>query len=208
MLLGAGVAPAIAAPDGGEAVDAGWILQAVARPAPSRTAFVELRDSPMLKQPLRLEGEYRREADGRLVRQVRAPYAETTTLDAGEALVERAGRAPRRIALRQVPELAAVQAGFGALLAGDDELLRQTYQVEASGRRGEWQLRLLPRDPRLAASLQRIDLYGHDDQLRCVENHPAKGPPQRTLMAAAAEAADGVADAAALAALCHGDAPR
>ena len=85
-----------AAADAGAAVDADWILQAVARPAPSRTAFVELRDSPMLRQPLRLEGEYRRENDGRLVREVNAPYAETTTLAAGEAVVERAGRAPRR----------------------------------------------------------------------------------------------------------------
>nr|WP_274381667.1 LolA-related protein [Pseudoxanthomonas koreensis] len=189
-------------------VDAAWILQAVARPAPSRTGFVELRDSPMLKQPLRLEGEYRREADDRLVRQVRVPYAETTTLAGGEAVVERAGRAPRRLALRQVPELAAVQAGFGALLAGDAELLRQTYMLEASGSRGQWQLRLLPRDPRLAAALQRIDLHGRDAELRCVENHPAKGPPQRTLMGTAAEAAAGVADAAALAALCHGDGTR
>lgn len=208
ILLCAGAAPCVAAADSATAVDAGWILQAVARPAPSRTGFVELRDSPLLKQPLRLEGEYRREADGRLIRQVHAPYAETTTLAAGEALVERAGRAPRRIALRQVPELAAVQAGFGALLAGDRELLQQTYRVEASGLRGQWQLRLLPRDPRLAASLQRIDLYGHGPELRCVENHPAKGPPQRTLMGAAADAAAGVADAAALAALCHGDATR
>ncbi len=181
------------------------MLQAVARPAPSRTVFVELRDSPMLKQPLRLQGEYRREVDGRLVRQVVAPYAETTTLKAGEAVVERAGRAPRRIALQQVPELAAIQAGFGALLAGDRELLRRTYRVEASGAREQWRLQLVPRDPRLAAGLQRIDLHGRGVELRCVESHPAKGAPQRTLMAGAAAAAAGIDDPAALAALCHGD---
>ncbi len=125
------------------------MLRAVARPAPSRTPFVELRDSPMLRQPLRLQGEYRRETDGRLVRQVTSPYAETTTLAAGEALVERAGRAPRRVALQQVPELAAIQAGFGALLAGDRELLQKTYSVQAGGVRGQWRLQLLPREPRL-----------------------------------------------------------
>lgn len=184
--------------------DADWILQAVARPAPSRTVFVELRESPMLKQPLRLQGEYRRETDGRLVRQVNAPYAETTTLAGGEAVVERAGRAPRRIALSQVPELMAVQAGFGALLAGDRELLRKTYDVRVDGTREQWTLQLLPRDPRLARSLARIDLHGRGAELRCVESHPAKGPPQLTLMAGAAAAADGVTDAAKLAALCHG----
>ena len=196
-------APEPVAPATTKPVDPGWILQAVARPAPSRTVFVELRDSPMLKQPLRLQGEYRRETDGRLVRQVNAPYVETTTLAAGEALVERAGRAPRRISLQQVPELAAVQAGFGALLAGDRALLQQTYTVQAQGTREAWKLQLLPRDPRLAASLKRIDLFGRGAELRCVESHPAKGPPQRTLMAGAAAAASGVTDAAALAALCH-----
>ena len=34
-----------------------WILRALARPAPMRTDFVEVRDSPMLKAPLRLSGE-------------------------------------------------------------------------------------------------------------------------------------------------------
>ena len=203
-LLAGLLAPACAPAAPGPGAD--WILQAVARPAPSRTVFVEVRESPMLKQPLRLQGEYRRETDGRLVRQVHAPYAETTTLAAGEAVVERAGRAPRRIALSQVPELMAVQAGFGALLAGDRELLRQTYDVEAGGTREQWTLRLLPRDPRLARSLARIDLYGRGAELRCVESHPAKGPPQRTLMAGAAAAADGVAEPAALAALRDGGA--
>lgn len=205
-LLAGLLAPACAPAATGPGAD--WILQAVARPAPSRTVFVELRESPMLRQPLRLQGEYRRETDGRLVRQVHAPYAETTTLAAGEAVVERAGRAPRRIALSQVPELMAVQAGFGALLAGDRELLRTTYEVEAGGTREQWTLRLVPRDPRLARSLARIDLYGRGAELRCVESHPAKGPPQRTLMAGAAAAADGVAEPAALAALCHGGASR
>ncbi|KAF1685717.1 fatty acyl CoA synthetase [Pseudoxanthomonas broegbernensis] len=184
-------------------LDVDWVLEAVARPAPSRTPFVELRDSPLLKQPLRLQGEYRREQDGRLVRRVESPYLETTTLTAGEAVIERAGRAPRRIALRQAPELAAVQAGFGALLAGDRELLQETYAVQAQGVRERWTLRLVPRDPRLAASLARIDLRGRGVELRCVESHPAKGEPQRTLMAGAAAAATGVDDASALAALCH-----
>ena len=202
MLASAAMAAAMATP--APAPDADWILQAVARPAPSRTVFVELRESPLLRQPLRLEGEYRREPDGRLVRQVDAPYQETTTLVDGEAVVERAGRAPRRIALAQVPELAAVQAGFGALLAGDRERLRKTYSVQATGAREPWPLRRVPRDPGLAASLARSELHGRGAELRCVESHPAKGPPQRTLMAGAAAAAAGVSEAGALAALCHG----
>lgn len=188
------------------ALDPAAVLQAVARPAPSRTAFVEVRQSAMLRQPLRIEGEYRREPGGRLVREVHTPYAETTTLADGEAVIERQGRSPRRISLQQVPELAAIQAGFGALLAGDMALLEKTYQVQSGGSAAAWTLHLLPRDPRLARSLSRIDLHGRGGELLCVESHPARGEPQRTLMAAAAASAAGVEDMQALAALCHGDA--
>ena len=167
-LLAGLLAPACAPAATGPGAD--WILQAVARPAPSRTVFVELRESPMLKQPLRLQGEYRRETDGRLVRQVHAPYAETTTLADGEAVVERAGRAPRRIALSQVPELMAVQAGFGALLAGDRAMLEQHYRIAAAGTRGHWTLTLVPRDAALAAKLRdgRIVRIALDDDARPV----------------------------------------
>ena len=39
-----------------EPVAADWVLAKLARPAPMRTAFVELRGSRLLKAPLRLEG--------------------------------------------------------------------------------------------------------------------------------------------------------
>ena len=84
-----------------------------------RTGFVELRDSRMLKQPLRIAGEYRRPDAQTLVREVRSPYAETTTIRAGEATIARAGHSPRHFSLTRVPALAGLQASFGALLSGD-----------------------------------------------------------------------------------------
>lgn len=182
-------------------VDSDAVLRALARPAPAATAFVEVRDSPMLKAPLRLSGEYRRPDADTLVREVRAPYAETTTLRAGEATVERAGKPPRRFALSRAPELAALQSSFGALLAGDTKALHEHYRVEASGTRERWVLQLVPRDAKLAARLRGIALHGRGDELRCIESTPAKGEAQRTLMGAAAQAA---VDGADVAALCRG----
>ena len=72
-----------------DAVDTGWILSKLARPAPMRTAFVELRASRLLKKPLRVEGEYQRPASDTLVRQVRSPYAETSTIRAGKVTIQR-----------------------------------------------------------------------------------------------------------------------
>lgn len=196
-----------AAPADG-AADADWILARIAQPVPARTAFVEVRGSRLLKAPLRLSGEYRRPDADTLVREVRVPYAETTTLRAGEALVERAGQSPRRFALSRAPELAGLQSSFGALLAGDSASLQRQYTLKADGTRARWTLTLTPKDAALAAKVQSIALTGRDGDLRCIETRAgSRGEVQRTLLGGAAQQAASIADAG-LAALCHGDPAR
>lgn len=203
-----GAAPAFAAApqaaDPGEKIDSAWVLRILARPAPMRTSFVELRDSPLLKSPLRLSGEYQRPDDDTLVRQVRTPYVETTTIHDGEATIARAGKSPRTFSLARVPELAGLQASFGALLSGDRELLERQYRIDAEGTRRQWTMTLKPRHPPLADKLRDITMYGRGIELRCIETRPVKGDVQRTLLAGAARDAGGVTDAAVLTALCRG----
>jgi hypothetical protein len=193
----------------GTAVDPGWILKAIARPVPASTPFVEVRGSKLLKAPLRLSGQYLRPDTDTLVREVRAPYAETTTLRAGEATIARAGQAPRKFALSRVPELAGFQSNFAALLDGDRANLEQHYTLAAEGTRQRWTLMMVPRDAALTKRVQSIALYGRGSELRCIETRAVgNAPPQRTLLAGAAVDAASIADAAALAATCHGDAAR
>ena len=199
--------PLHAAPAEAATVEADWILERLARPAPMRTGFVELRGSPLLKAPLRIVGEYQRPRDGVLVREVSAPYAEVTTITTGAVTIARAGKSPRTFALSRAPELAGLQASFGALLSGDRDQLEQHYRVSSSGTRQRWTLELTPRHAELAAKVQGITLYGRGAELRCIETTPAgNGDVQRTLLAGAARSAQGVDDAAALTALCRGDA--
>ena len=201
--------PLHAAPPEAATVEADWILEKLARPAPMRTGFVELRGSPLLKAPLRIVGEYQRPRDGVLVREVRAPYAEVTTITTGAVTIARAGKSPRTFALSRAPELAGLQASFGALLSGDRDQLEQHYRVASAGTRQRWTLALTPRHAELAAKVQGIALYGRGAELRCIETTPAgNGEVQRTLLAGAARSAQGVDDAAALTALCRGDAAR
>jgi hypothetical protein len=193
-------APASAAPD------PAWILARIARPAPSRTPFVELRGSKLLKAPLRISGEYRHPDAATLVREVRAPYAETTTIRAGEATIERPGKSPRRVSLARYPELAGMQTSFGALLAGDISALRRHYRVDSDGRRAAWRLVLTPLDASAAKRVRDIVLHGRGAELRCIETEPAGGGEvQRTLLAGAARDAAAAGEAAAIAALCDGD---
>lgn len=187
-------------------VQTDWILARLARPAPMRTSFVELRDSRLLKKPLRLEGEYRRPDAETFVREVTQPYAEETIIRAGEVEIARGGKPVRRFSLARVPELAGLQASFGALLAGDRRTLEQHYFLDTQGTRQRWTMTLLPKDAALASKLQAITLYGRGAELRCIETQPTQGETQRTLLATAARAAEGVQRAGALAALCYGGA--
>lgn len=196
--------------DPGAKVDSDWVLRILARPPPMRTNFVEIRSSSLLKQPLRLSGEYRRPDETTLVRQVRTPYAETTTIvtgqsGAGQATVARAGKSPRTFSLSRVPELARLQASFGALLSGDRTALRQHYTIDASGTRQDWTMTLVPKQAPLNETLRDIRLYGRGIELRCIETRPVQGAIQRTLLAGAAREADAVDDAEGIVALCRGD---
>lgn len=208
-LLCSAVLPLAAAPPADAPADSGWILQKLARPAPMRTSFVEIRDSKLLKAPLRLSGEYLRPREDTLVREVRAPYAETTTIvtsktGAGQATIARGGKT-RTFSLARAPELAGLQASFGAMLAGDRATLERHYRLAPQGTRSRWTLAMTPKDATLAAKVRQIVLHGRGAELRCIETLPAKaGETQRTLLATAARAAGDVPDAAALAALCHG----
>ena len=202
VLMGAALS-AVAAPALAQTADADWVLKALARPAPMRTDFVEVRVSPLLKDALRLVGEYRRPVADTLVREVRSPYAETTTLRAGEATIARAGKTPRKFSLSRAPELASLQSSFGALLAGDRAQIERVYTLKVQGPRERWTLTLAPKDRALAARVRDITLHGQGAELRCIETRPVKGDLQRTLLASAALAVKPATDAKAMEALCR-----
>ncbi len=205
MLLCSVALPSVAAPESASTrADADWILRTLAQPAPMRTDFVELRGSPMLKAPLRLQGEYRRPDNATLVREVRDPYVETTTLRQGQASIARPGKPVRNFALSRAPELAQLQTGFGALLSGDRALLETQYRLAAQGTQQQWTLLLTPLDRQLKTQLQGITLHGRGEELRCIETRPAKGDLQRTLLGSAAKSAATNATTDALVSLCHG----
>ncbi|GAB1595173.1 LolA-related protein [Lysobacter claricitrinus] len=188
-------------------IDTGWILSKLARPAPMRTQFLELRGSRLLKTPLRIAGEYARPTDDTLVREVRTPYAETSTIRAGSVTIKR-GTSSHTYSLDRAPQLAGLQSSFGALLSGDRAQLERAFNIASSGTREQWTLHLSPKDARMAAYVRDIALYGRGAELRCIETQPSKGDLQRTLLAGAAQSASSVADAASLAMLCRGTALR
>lgn len=207
-LLACALAPswAMAQPTAAEPFDSGWILAQLRQPVPASTPFVELRESGLLDEPMRIHGEYQRPDEGTLVRQVSAPYVETTTLKDGRATIEREGRSPRSFAMSRAPELEGLQASFGALLAGDHAALEEHYAVGAWGAADGWTLTLAPRSRQLARRVESISLFGAQGDLRCIETLSADGEVQRTLLGGAAlAAADAPSDDGFLALCRAGD---
>lgn len=169
-----------------------------------QTDFVELRSSRLLKKPLRISGQYRRPDENTLVREVRAPYVETTTIGQGQVSIVRGHGQTRQVPLARVPQLAGIQASFGALLAGDAATIKRSFALESRGSREGWQLRMTPNDAAMKQHLQDITLHGRGMELRCIETRAvASGEIQRTLLASAARALPSTADEEQIKTLCH-----
>ena len=187
-------------------IDPAWVVAQLAQPAPSQTAFVEVRESPMLKAPLQVSGRYHRPDASTLVREVQQPYSETSTIANGQVRVQREGKRDRVFALSRAPELAGLQDSFAALLGGQLAVLERDFRLQAEGSQSQWRLVLTPHTARVAARLQDLTLHGSGKDLRCIQTRPVKGAIQRTLIGGTAQAAisEQVNDGQALQALCTG----
>lgn len=185
-------------------VDSGWILSKLAQPAPMRTSFVEVRSSRLLKNPLRLHGEYRRPDDKTMIRDVRAPYAETTTIRGDQATIARAGKSPRTFSMSRAPQLAGMQASFGALLSGDRKAIARDFNVTTEGTRAQWRMQMVPKQAGLKQHVRNIMLYGRGSELRCIETRATRGDDvQRTLLASAARSVSATTPSEKLVTLCQ-----
>lgn len=187
-----------------DSVDSDWILSRLAQPAPMHTRFVEVRSSRLLKNPLRLYGEYRRPDDKTMIREVHAPYAETTTLRGDQATIARAGKSPRTFSMSRAPQLAGMQASFGALLSGDQRAITRDFNITTQGTRAQWRMQMTPNQAALKQHVRDITLYGRGSELRCIETRAARGEEvQRTLLASAARSVTATTASQQLVALCQ-----
>jgi len=165
------------------------LIARLARPAPADTAYVEIRFVGMLEQPLVLRGELHYGGADRLGKRVDAPYQETTTIADGSVEVQRAGKPAQRFSLDRAPDLQALLAAFGALLAGDAATLAKYYQIEAIQAGGDFSLKLTARSAR-PGKLNRVvvSVDGGADEPRCFSLYQPDGDASVMLLGALAGA--------------------
>jgi outer membrane lipoprotein-sorting protein len=140
----------------------------------SHARFVEIRHIALLTQPVELKGTLSYERPNRLVKHVQSPVDELLSVD-GDTLTMGNPSKQRVISLRKEPAAGALVASVRATLAGDAAELERHYNVELSGNRAAWTLRLVPREARVRRAVESITLGGAGARLTKVDTLEANG---------------------------------
>lgn len=163
-----------------------------------------MRFVSVLRQPLVLRGRLHYGGPDALGKDVDQPYRETTAIKDGAVDVQRAGRPAQHFSLERAPELQALLAAFGALLAGDAATLARYYAIEAHENGSRFTLTLTPRGADLARHLRAVVVDGRGGEPACFTMQQSDGDASVMLLGAlAATPLPAVPTRAALAALCQ-----
>jgi hypothetical protein len=139
-----------------------------------KARFVERKYMKVLQSPLELTGTLTYEAPARLVKQTLQPRPETVTVEGDRLTLERRGR-ERTLRLQDYPVLWAFVESIRSTLNGDLAGLRQFYDLKLEGDQDHWTLALTPKDPKMRALIDSIQIGGHAGHVDTVEVREAKG---------------------------------
>lgn len=171
------VVAALFAPAVGTAAES-WtlnqLMQALGRHSSGQASFTERKYLAVLDQPVESSGELRFQAPDRLEKITLKPKVESMVLE-GNTLTVTRGKKQFNLRLSDYNEVAGFIDSIRATLAGDRATLERTYALHLSGGAERWTLSLLPRDPRMAEIVVRINIGGSRGRLREIEILQADG---------------------------------
>jgi outer membrane lipoprotein-sorting protein len=150
------------------------LMGLLARNKSNHADFVDRKFLSSLDRPLESSGELLYTAPGRLEKRTQKPKPETLIVDGDKLTIERNGTR-RSISLASYPDIAPFIDSIRATLGGDLATLSRDYRVTVDGTSDNWRLVLLPSDQRLAASISRVTLTGHEGQIATFEVLQADG---------------------------------
>lgn len=150
------------------------LLQGFAQSRESRASFVEKKSVRVLDRALVSSGELRFAAPDRLEKRTLRPRPEVLRLD-GDTLTLERGEHRLQLELRAYPEMAAFAESIRGTLAGDRAALERVYALRLEGAERSWALTLTPRDPAMAALVQRVRIAGRRAEVTVIEILQANG---------------------------------
>ena len=176
------VAPSLAADaeHTGEPWGVEQLMIELGRVQESRARFVERRYLKALQAPLVLTGTLVYTAPGRLEKRTLTPKPETMTVDDDHLVIEKSGR-KRTLRLEDYPVLWGFVESIRSTLKGDLAALDRFYRVTLAGGPSRWTLSLKPRDAKMSALIDAIQIGGGKGRISSVEIKETKG--DRSVMA-------------------------
>jgi len=141
----------------------------------AKARFVERKYLKLLTQPLELTGTLEYRAPDHLERRTLTPKPESFVVDGDVLTLENARGQRRTLALQDNTVLWAFVESIRSTLKGDLGALRRFYDVSLAGGERDWQLSLIPKQPRMSAIISLILIGGTDGKIGTVEIREAKG---------------------------------
>ncbi len=156
------------------------ILDLVSQDSPRRVAFAEERHLSFLTEPLRLSGELAFDPPDRLERVVLRPKKEIMEIEGDLLSLRTLPTDPSiRVRLADYPALQAMATALRGLLAGNQAVLSDAFQVTPSGTAENWSLRLEPLSGPVRAEIAHMELTGVAGQVQSLEIFEAAGDRTR-----------------------------
>jgi len=136
-----------------------------------RASFVQTKTMAALRRPLISSGQLLLSRERGLAWHIEAPLRVTYLLsERGVTEIDAQGARRTRDA-RDLPGLAQISRTFQALLGGNLDALRESFDINAQGTPEAWRLVLLPRQRQTATFLRQLELTGgqHVESITVVE---------------------------------------
>jgi outer membrane lipoprotein-sorting protein len=164
------LAPAHAA----AAFDLPALMQQLAQVHSGQAAFVEDRHVQQLDRTLRSSGRLSFAAPDTFVRETLKPRHERMAVVGNQLTLSRGDRTQTAL-LDSVPEAAAIVEAIRGTLTGNREALERYFDARVQGSSEQWQLQLVPREPRLRGQVAEVQLLGRRSEVREVRITLADG---------------------------------
>ena len=141
--------------------------------------YIEHRYLHALRMPIETRGTLRFDTPAHLEKAAdpdASGAVERLTIDGDRLTIDRGkSRAPIVISVQDHPETATLVDSLRAILSGNGDALRHSFEVTASGTVDEWALVLKPRDPSQRDLLQWMRVHGYGERVTAVDTMDGEG---------------------------------
>ena len=137
------------------------LMAALAEVKTVHTSFDETKTMAMLSEPIKSSGTLAYKAPDFLEKRVKEPQPSYFIVAGDQVTVSVAPNEERQLVLFQYPALDAFVAALRGTLAGDLKTLKEYYDVEFSGSRDNWRMRLVPSVEEMRLYVKDITIHGN-----------------------------------------------